>query len=90
MLWAQLVHGYKHLTNEALFLTLVNCGRKGRASDSHIDHISDLTQVGIYFRSLKYRLDLVPSGIVFDELLFLIKGSKTPTFFFLSLAGRFC
>lgn len=63
------MQAFNHKSHEALFLTLVSCGRKGRASDSHIGHTSDLTQVGIYFRFLKYRLDLVPSGIVFDELL---------------------
>lgn len=54
---------------------------KGQSHLTHTDHtLISLIPVGKYFRFLKYRMDLILSGIVFDELLFWFKGQRRQHF----------
>lgn len=80
MLWAQ-APGYKHLPPKALFLTREVKGERATPSDSHTDHTLDLTYTSRqYFRFLTYRMDLILSGIVFDELLFDLRVKEASIF----------
>lgn len=70
MLWARCL-GASIYHMRLCSLHLKGKGERAKPSDSTpITHPISLIPVGKYFRFLKYRMDLILSGIVFDELLF--------------------